>query len=95
MKTFSNQEVESYYDQTEIHYRQFWKLDKIMSLHYGLWDNTTKNLSQAMLNTNKQLMLRADIQKEHRVLDAGCGVGGSSIYLAKHSRLQSYRHNLE
>ncbi len=83
MRTFSNKEVESYYDQTEIHYRQFWKLDKTMALHYGIWDATTKNLSDAMLNTNKQLMLRAGIKKEHRVLDAGCGVGGSSIYLAK------------
>ncbi len=84
MRTFSNQEVESYYDQTEIHYRRFWKLDKIMSLHYGVWDASTKSLAEAMLNTNKQLMLRAGIQKEHHVLDAGCGVGGSSIYMAKH-----------
>lgn len=83
MKTFTNEEVESYYDQTENHYRQFWKLDKNMSLHYGVWNDKTRNLSQAMDNTNKQLMLRAEINKEHRVLDAGCGVGGSSIYLAK------------
>ncbi len=84
MRTFSNEEVEDYYDQTEIHYRRFWKLDKIMSLHYGVWNKDTHSLAEAMLNTNKQLMLRADIQKQHRVLDAGCGVGGSSIYLAKH-----------
>lgn len=83
MKTFTNEEVEGYYDQTEIHYRKFWKLDKNMSLHYGVWEPGTKNLSEAMVNTNKQLMLRAGIKQEHRVLDAGCGVGGSSIYLAK------------
>ena len=45
MKTFTNKEVENYYDETEVHYRQFWKLDKNMGLHYGIWDDTTKNLS--------------------------------------------------
>lgn len=83
MKTFSNKEVENYYDETEVHYRQFWKLDKNMGLHYGIWDDTTKNLSDAVINANKKLKELAGIHKEHYVLDAGCGVGGSSIYLAK------------
>lgn len=83
MKTFTNKDVENYYDETEVHYRQFWKLDKNMGLHYGIWDDTTKNLSQAVINANKKLQQLGDIKKEHYVLDAGCGVGGSSIYLAK------------
>lgn len=83
MKTFTNKDVENYYDETEVHYRQFWKLDKNMGLHYGIWDKSTKNLSQAVVNANKLLKELADIKKEHYVLDAGCGVGGSSIYLAK------------
>lgn len=83
MRTFSNEEVEEYYDQTEVHYRKFWKLEKTMGLHYGVWDNTTKTLPEAILNTNKQLMLLGEIKQGERVLDAGCGVGGSSIYLAK------------
>lgn len=83
MRTFSNQEVENYYDQTEVHYRRFWKLDKTMGLHYGIWEDGIKTLPDAILNTNKQLMTLGDIPKGARVLDAGCGVGGSSIYLAK------------
>ncbi len=83
MKTFTNKEVENYYDETEVHYRQFWKLDKNMGLHYGIWDATTKNLSEAVINGNKLLQQLGGIKKEHYVLDAGCGVGGSSIYLAK------------
>lgn len=83
MRTFTNKDVENYYDETEVHYRQFWKLDKNMGLHYGIWDDSTKNLSQAVINANKLLKELADIKKEHYVLDAGCGVGGSSIYLAK------------
>lgn len=83
MRTFTNKDVENYYDETEVHYRQFWKLDKNMGLHYGIWDDSTKNLSQAVINANRLLKELADIKKEHYVLDAGCGVGGSSIYLAK------------
>lgn len=82
-KTFSNNEVEDYYDQTEVHYRHFWKLDKVMGLHYGVWDSTTKSFADAILNTNKQLMQLGEIASSDKVLDAGCGVGGSSIYLAK------------
>ena len=33
---FSNQEVSNYYDQTAVHYRYFWNLNKSMALHYGI-----------------------------------------------------------
>ena len=47
--------VADYYDQTLVHYRQHWGLDKSHALHYGLWDPHTKNLTQALLNTNKKI----------------------------------------
>lgn len=83
MKTFSNQDIVDYYDHTERHMRMFWKLDNSMGLHYGLWDKDTRNLSEAIVNTNRRLAEMGKIKKEHKVLDAGCGVGGSSIYIAK------------
>jgi len=36
-----------------------------------------------LLNTNKFLAEQADIKPGERVLDAGCGVGGSAFWLAK------------
>ncbi|MBC7554118.1 MAG: methyltransferase domain-containing protein [Taibaiella sp.] len=83
MKLFSNEDIENYYDQTEIHYRMHWKLEEGMGLHYGIWDENTKNIAQAVLNTNHQLMTLGEIKPGDHVLDAGCGIGGSSIYLAK------------
>ncbi len=83
MNTFTNQDIVNYYDHTEGHMRMFWKLDNSMGLHYGIWDTDTKNLSEAIVNTNRRLAEMGKIRKEHTVLDAGCGVGGSSIYLAK------------
>ncbi len=54
-----------------------------MGLHYGVWDECTKSLSEAILNTNAQLTLLGNISKNDKVLDAGCGVGGSSVFIAK------------
>jgi len=83
MATFTKQEVINYYHHTQSHMRMFWHLDESMGLHYGIWDANTKNHAQAIINTNRQLALLGEIKKEHNVLDAGCGVGGSSIFIAK------------
>lgn len=80
---FSKQEISRYYDLSEVHYRFFWKLDKAKSLHYGYWDKTTKDFHEALLNINKILSAKASIAKDDIILDAGCGVGGSSVWLAK------------
>jgi len=81
--TFSNEDVKNYYDHTEVHYRQFWKLEESMGLHYGVWDENTRTLAESILNTNAELARMGGIGPEDVVLDAGCGVGGSAIYLAK------------
>lgn len=83
MKTFTPKDIIRYYDDTEVHYRMFWKFEKSLGLHYGVWDEGTKNLADAILNTNELLAQIGNISKEDFVLDAGCGVGGSSIYLAR------------
>jgi cyclopropane fatty-acyl-phospholipid synthase-like methyltransferase len=83
MKRFTNKDIENYYDQTEVHYRMHWKLEEGMGLHYGIWDENTKNLAEAVLNSNYRLMVLGGIKPTDMVLDAGCGIGGSSVYLAK------------
>ncbi|MFQ5445670.1 MAG: SAM-dependent methyltransferase [Saprospiraceae bacterium] len=83
MRKFSTEEITNYYDHTEVHYRQFWKLEESMGLHYGVWGENTRTLAESILNTNAQLARMGGIGPEDVVLDAGCGVGGSAIYLAK------------
>ena len=84
MKRFNNKDVENYYDQTEVHYKTHWKLKESMGLHYGIWDKSTKNLTDAILNTNYRLMTLGEVKPDDVGLDAGCGIGGSSIYISKH-----------
>lgn len=81
MKTFTAQDVTNYYDHTEVHYRQWWKMEESMGLHYGVWDENTKTLSEAITNTNRQLAEIGKINSNDKILDAGCGVGGSAIFL--------------
>lgn len=78
------QRIIQYYDTCEHHYRHFWDLDRSLAMHAGFWDKTTKSLHEALQNENEILASIAKIKSHDFVLDAGCGVGGSSIYLAEH-----------
>jgi len=79
---FTNHEVARYYELSEVHYRLFWRLEKSRSLHYGLWEPGTKSFHEALVNSNRVLADKAAIKEGENVLDAGCGVGGSSLWLA-------------
>lgn len=75
--------IVNYYDRCQIDYEWVWHLKKRMAMHYGYWDETTPRLRHALTNMNKQVAAFAGVQEGEHVLDAGCGVGGSSIYLAQ------------
>ena len=77
------QDIADYYAQTKDHYKIWWKLDKGLSLHYGLWEEDTKDFVTALANTNKYMAAMAEVTEGSKVLDAGCGVGGAAIHLAK------------
>jgi len=83
MKKFTNREIADYYDQTVTHYRTFWALDQSLAIHYGIWQPGIGNFRQSLENTNRILAETAGIKQSDYILDAGCGVGGSAIYLAK------------
>lgn len=78
---FTNKEIAKHFELCEDHYKYWWNLNKSKSMHYGYWDNNTKNLSEALYNINKIMSEKVGISSKMNVLDAGCGVGGSSIWL--------------
>lgn len=80
---YKQEEISDYYDQTQVHYEYFWDLEKSKSLHYGMWDENTRNFKEALANTNQVLAKKVNITKKDHVLDVGCGVGGSCFYLAQ------------
>ncbi|MCK4364548.1 MAG: methyltransferase domain-containing protein [Thermoplasmatales archaeon] len=62
-----------------------WNDVDTLALHHGYYKNDTKTSREAIYNMNNLVgsLLNLRDEKPMRILDAGCGVGGTSIYLAK------------
>jgi tocopherol O-methyltransferase len=70
-----------YYEDNYKDYIQGWSKDHI---HYGFWFDDTKTHQESLLNHTKEVFKHLNIQPGDRVLDAGCGSGGSSRYIVEH-----------
>ena len=75
--------IVDYYDQTWVDYRLLWLNPDNLAVHHGYTDESTRGHTDALTNMNRVLAQRAAIEPGERVLDAGCGVGGSSLWLAQ------------
>jgi tocopherol O-methyltransferase len=73
----------SYFEDTKTDYRLWWMTSTALAMHFGFYDEQTRDHAEALVNMNRVLATRANLQSGDRVLDAGCGVGGSAIWLAR------------
>lgn len=78
-----NKAIEHYYDSSQLLYSIFCYNSSSLGMHYGFWDEKTKNRHEAMENENQAIIDLAHITARDQVLDAGCGVGGTAIYIAQ------------
>lgn len=78
-----HQKIIDYYRDTENAYKDSWDLNNSLAIHYGYWDEKVNSFPASLTRMNEVMMEKAKIQSHEKVLDAGCGVGGSSIFLAK------------
>lgn len=76
--------IQEYYSRAHIDYQLVWGVHRNYSLHFGFYDDEYDSHDAAVKNMNRVLADIADVSPGTRVLDAGCGVGGSSIWLAEH-----------
>ena len=81
----SKEKIIDYYVQCHKDYEDAWRIHVNYSLHYGYHDENHRDHDSAVINMNRVLAQRAEISKEDSVLDAGCGIGGSSIWIAKNT----------
>jgi tocopherol O-methyltransferase len=70
--------VRRHYDRLSFLYRMFWG----EHLHHGYW-NGGETVARAQIQLMEQLAARAGIGRGAGVLDIGCGVGGSALWLAE------------
>lgn len=76
--TVEKRDIRSHYNLNTLFYRLLWG----RHIHHGLW-TADEPPSVAQQQLTETLAHEADILRHDRVLDVGCGMGGSSLYLAK------------
>jgi len=72
--------IACYYDRTQMLYSRLWSKAR---LHYGFWDPTTRTREEAIRNLDHFVARALALPPRATVLDAGCGIGGTSILLAE------------
>ena len=77
-----HKKIIEYYKDTENAYKDSWDLNNSLAIHYGYWDEKVKSFPESLLRMNEVMIETAGIKPTDKVLDAGCGVGGSSIFMA-------------
>ena len=78
--------VKKYYSDTQFEYGLIWNwmLKTTPALHFGYYDEKATNHKEAILRANEVLADFAGITDGARIIDAGCGLGHSSEWLAQH-----------
>jgi SAM-dependent methyltransferase len=76
--------LRSYYEDTWFDYRTLWLDPRTWAMHFG-YDAGVGGLSHAdaLLALNEVMATRAGLRPGDRVLDAGCGVGGTALWLTE------------
>lgn len=82
--------IRQYYDSCDWDYQVIWRDNKSLGMHFGFYYPKTKSHTESLLNENVALAKLAGIHKDDVVLDAGCGVGGTAIWLAKNFQIKVY-----
>jgi tocopherol O-methyltransferase len=70
--------IRQHYDRLSFLYRLFWG----EHLHHGYWEKD-ESVARAQIQLMERLGERADVPRGAHVLDIGCGLGGSAMWLAE------------
>ncbi len=72
-----------YYRDNQFLYTLFWTERRALSMNVGLWTPSTRTRVEALENQNKLVAELLEPTPGDRLLEAGCGTGGSSIWLSQ------------
>lgn len=75
--------VVAYFEGTRWDYRHLWRSEKTGAMHFGYYDDETRGHVDAVRRMTSRLAELARISSTDRVLDAGCGLGGCAVWLAR------------
>lgn len=77
-------DVPAYYEATRHDIRILWSSRQDLAVHFGYVDERHRSHRASLLRMNEVLAEAVSIGADDRVLDAGCGYGGSALWLAEH-----------
>lgn len=80
----ANNPIVTYYEGTRWDYRHLWRSEKTGAMHFGYYDAHTRGHVQSLWRMTSHLAGLAEISSADRVMDAGCGLGGCAVWLARH-----------
>ena len=71
--------IQEHYDLASPYYKELWG----QHIHHGYWITGKESKEVAAQNLVDLLIAKAGLKRGAKVLDVGCGVGGTSIFLAR------------
>ena len=82
MTSTLNQRIQQFYDDSSGLWEQTWG-EHMHHGYYGADGMQKKERRQAQIDLIEELLRWADISHAENILDVGCGIGGSTLYLAE------------
>lgn len=84
----TQEHIKDYYNQTQFDYSFIWnwRLKTTPALHFGYYDEKATKHEQAIFRVNEVLADWANVTEGSKVLDAGCGLGNTSLWLAQNRK---------
>jgi tocopherol O-methyltransferase len=76
------EQIQQFYDASSGLWEQVWG-EHMHHGYYGADGKEKKDRRQAQIDLVEELLKWAEIEKAENILDVGCGIGGSSLYLAE------------
>lgn len=83
----NSNKISQYYDTMLPFYRLYFGTS--YGFHAGYFDARTRSKKEAVLNVNRFLADKAGIKDGDYILDAGCGIGGSCIWLTQNYNVKA------
>lgn len=71
--------IQEHYDLASPYYKELWG----SHIHHGYWISGKESKEEAAQNLIELLIQKSGLKQGAKVLDVGCGIGGTSIFLAK------------
>lgn len=75
--------IRNYYEESQWLYQLFCADPETLGMHFGFWDKNVKTRKEAIANQNQAIINFGKIISKDVCLEAGCGQGGTAIYIAK------------